>query len=400
MGGSVLYRRIGVLRRTAQKGSCPPRSAGGGTMHCAGGEEEEAVEATEMPTETRVLWGPVTKQVADAIGVPTAVASVLLRPSSATAEAAARMEALVPANILPTAGDTLKSLVARLAQSEYLHPKSVLSRGNGTGRRKYIDLNSTHYAQPRRVQWGAPMKVRRPQDEHESSSVCLPCYPHSYARSPLDTTCEVVPDAVNQLSLLLWKEARPFLAPNSTSAPPNYWEQCFYYTAFKGAMGRHRDNFRSEDLVSYLATKDTSVLTSAKYAQVPNSSVLIFTTGNAPMTLKLSYPSSRQTAGDTDKYLPHPKLSTKLSAGTLFILAPTDDLFFAHEVSFDAATLLKHGAGGYRIALVMRWIRDVHFQEFHGSGPSRKRLLVSPYMADAEDERQRKIMKKKRSRRK
>ena len=65
-------------------------------MHCAGGEEEEAVEATEMPTETRVLWGPVTKQVADAIGVPTAVASVLLRPSSATAEAAARMEALVP----------------------------------------------------------------------------------------------------------------------------------------------------------------------------------------------------------------------------------------------------------------------------------------------------------------
>ena len=139
-------------------------------MYC---DAEEAVEATKMPTEARVLWGPVTKQVADAIGVPTAVASVLLRPSSATAEAAARMEALVPANILPTAGDTLKSLVARLAQSEYLHPKSVLSRGNGTGRRKYIDLNSTHYAQPRRVQWGAPMKVRRPQDEHESSSVCL-----------------------------------------------------------------------------------------------------------------------------------------------------------------------------------------------------------------------------------
>ena len=158
-------------------------------MYC---DAEEAVEATKMPTEARVLWGPVTKQVADAIGVPTAVASVLLRPSSAKAEAAVRMEALVPVNILPTTGDNPKSLVARLAESEYLHPKSVLSRGNGTGQRKYIDLNSTHYAQPRRVQWGAPMKVRRPQDEHESSSVRLPCYPHSYARSPLDTTCEVV----------------------------------------------------------------------------------------------------------------------------------------------------------------------------------------------------------------
>ena len=88
-----------------QRGS-PPQSAGGGIMHCGCSEEEDAVEATKMPTERRVLWGPVTKQVTDAIGVPTAVASVLLRPSSATAEATARMEALVPVNILPTTGDT------------------------------------------------------------------------------------------------------------------------------------------------------------------------------------------------------------------------------------------------------------------------------------------------------
>ena len=66
-------------------------------MYC---DAEEAVEATKMPTETRVLWGPVTKQVADAIGVPTAVASVLLRPSSATAEAAARMDKLPAVPIL------------------------------------------------------------------------------------------------------------------------------------------------------------------------------------------------------------------------------------------------------------------------------------------------------------
>ena len=97
-------------------------------MHCAGVEEEEAAEATKAPTETKVLWGPVTKQVTDAIGAPAAVASVLLRTSSATAEVAARMKALVPVNILPTAGDTPKSLAARLAQSEYLHPKFVLSR--------------------------------------------------------------------------------------------------------------------------------------------------------------------------------------------------------------------------------------------------------------------------------
>ena len=87
-------------------------------MYC---DAEEAVEATKMPTEARVLWGPVTKQVADAIGDPTAVASVLLRPSSATAEATARMEALVPVNILPTSGDTPKSLVARLCLAPYVN---------------------------------------------------------------------------------------------------------------------------------------------------------------------------------------------------------------------------------------------------------------------------------------
>ena len=87
-------------------------------MHCAGVEEEEAAEATKAATETTVLWGPVTKQVTDAIGAAAAVASVLLRTSSATAEVAARMKALVPVNILPTAGDTPKSLAARLAQSE------------------------------------------------------------------------------------------------------------------------------------------------------------------------------------------------------------------------------------------------------------------------------------------
>ena len=160
------------------------------------------------------------------------------------------------------------------------------------------------------------------EDDNGEVSVHLPCYRHSYSRSPLESTCEVVPEAVNQLTQLLWKEARPFLAPNSMSTPPNYWEQCIYYTAFKGAMGRHRDNFKSHDLVSYLATKDASILTSAKYAQVPNSTVMIFTTGNAPMNLKLSYPRSCKNAGLVETYVTHPMLSVKLSHGTLLMFAP------------------------------------------------------------------------------
>ena len=365
-----------------------------------GADDAEAAEAWGSSVRERI-WGPVCGEHTHAIGAPAPVASVLLRPSSAAANLVKQMEALVPVELLPRSEDTQASLVARLAKSEYLHPKLVLSKGNGTGRHKYVDLNSTQYAQPRRVRWGAPMRdpwKKHSEDDNGEVSVHLPCYRHSYSRSPLESTCEVVPEAVNLRTQLLWKEARPFLAPNSMSTPPNYWEQCIYYTAFKGAMGRHRDNFKSHDLVSYLATKDASILTSAKYAQVPNSTVMIFTTGNAPMNFKLSYPVSCENAERIQTYVTHPMLNVKLSHGTLLMFAPTDDLFFCHEVAFDPSTLGECGASGYRIALVMRWIREEYFECFHCKGPSSKHLLVTPSMADAEDERKRQI--EKRSRRK
>ena len=249
------------------------------------------------------------------LGAPAAVASVLLPPSSIPVELMEQMHALIPVEVLPKEGDTPGSLAARLSENQYLHPKYVLNNGNGSGKQTYVQLNSTQYAQPRRVRWGLPKEIQWPEGEDGEAYASLPCYQHSYSRSPLETTCEVVPEIVNQLTQFLWKTAKPFLAPNSTCAPPNYWEQCIYYTAFKGAMGRHRDNFKSQDLVSYYASKDPSVLTTSKHAQVPNSSVMIFTTGNAPMTLKLSYPASRHTAGYKEMYLEHPSLCVKLSIG-------------------------------------------------------------------------------------
>ena len=116
------------------------------------------------------------------------------------------------------------------------------------------------------------------------------------------------------------------------------------------------------------------------------------------MNFKLSYPVSCENAERIQTYVTHPMLNVKLSHGTLFMFAPTDDLFFCHEVAFDPSTLGECGASGYRIALVMRWIREEYFECFHCKGPSSKHLLVTPSMADAEDERKRQI--EKRSRRK
>ena len=109
-----------------------------------GADDAEAAEAWGSSVRERI-WGPVCVEHTHAIGAPAPVASVLLRPSSAAANLVKQMEALVPVELLPRSEDTQASLVARLAKSEYLHPKLVLSKGNGTGRHKYVDLNSTQY---------------------------------------------------------------------------------------------------------------------------------------------------------------------------------------------------------------------------------------------------------------
>ena len=260
--------------------------------------DDAAAEQATVPKIAKRIWGPLTKDESETIGAPAAVASVLLQPRCIPLDLVQKVHSLVPVEVLPSTDVSKKELAARLGKSDYLHPILVLNKGNGSGKQTYVQLNNTEYAQPRRVRWGSPAG-----HNVEEELVCLPCYPQNYTRSPLDITCERVPEAIQELSLLLWKESLPFLAPNSASAPPNYWQQCIYYTAFNGAMGRHRDNYTTKDLAAYFESKDPSVLTRAtRHAQVPATSVMIYTIGNAPMTLSLSYPRSRAFVHDRKHY--------------------------------------------------------------------------------------------------
>ena len=167
-------------------------------------EASEHADESAGPRIARRIWGPVTKDVSESIGAPAAVASVQLQPRCIPFELLQEVHALVPVEVLPTAEDTKRSLAARLAKSDYLHPVLVLNKGNGTGKCKYVQLNRTEYSQPRRVRWGSPAGHKVEQD-----LVRLPSYPHNYTRSPLDITCEKVPEAIEKLSLLLWKESLP-----------------------------------------------------------------------------------------------------------------------------------------------------------------------------------------------
>ena len=169
---------------------------------------------------------------------------------------------------------------------------------------------------------------------------------------------EVMPPAIDELIEFAVQLARPFLTTPSLAQYPNSCELCIYYTAFGSKIGRHRDNFVSQDLTTYLRTRDASVLYTQRNSQLANSNVLILSLGNAPMVLQLSFPgvSAHDAAGKRSTYVEHPLFSVPCRFGTLFVFSPTDDLFYCHEAAFEPATLRRFGATGYRLAYVMRWL--------------------------------------------
>ena len=186
---------------------------------------------------------------------------------------------------------------------------------------------------------------------------CL-CYPHYYTKSPLLRMVEVMPPVIDELIAFAVRLARPFLTTPSLAQYPNSCELSIYYTAFGSKIGRHRDNFVSKDLTTYLRTREPSVLFEQRNSQLANSNVLILSMGNTPMVLQLSFPGARtrEDVGNRSTYVVHPIFSVPCAFGTLFVFSPTDDLFYCHEAFFEPATLSSFGTTGYRLAFVIRWL--------------------------------------------
>ena len=162
-----------------------------------------------------------------------------------------------------------------------------------------------------------------------------------------------------------------------------------YHTAFGGHIGRHRDNFTSKDLCNYLHTGDPSIAYNTENTQDAYTWVLIWTVGNAPMDMVLSFPRRAAEAHDRSKYDgTRPEITIRLSHGTLFIFSPLDDLFFCHEAHFPDEVLREMGATGYRAAFVMRWLSVERATKlFHVNGERDGMLKVDEHMKQAEADR-------------
>jgi hypothetical protein len=337
------------------------------------------------PACTR-LWGPVSEERARAIGALSAATSVLIKPDEVDENIEAAVAGLLPLHVLPSLSDSAESLRVRLSESDFLHEAWVLRDGHG--RRGYIRLNVTSYPQPRRVRWSKEI-ISEHVDSSADRIVGCVAYPHYYHRSPLDQTCEVMPAAVEQLVAWAHELAKPYLPLRLHASSPNACELNLYHTAFGGHIGRHRDNFTSKDLCNYLHTRDPSIAYNTENAQEAYTWVLIWTVGNAPMDMVLSFPRHAALAHDRSKYDGRrPEFTIRLSHGTLFIFSPLDDLFFCHEAHFPDEVLREKGATGYRASFVMRWLSVERATKlFHVNGERHAMLKVDEGMKLAEADR-------------
>ena len=228
----------------------------------------------------QLLWGPIdagksakagatypTSSIALAVAVPESLREAVL--------------AQVPYDVLPQAGDTVKSFVARLAACAWLEDSHVLKGGAGPQR---VRLNSTSYAQPRRRSYSAVVAPSY-EDEHGERVWDLLCYT-AYGRLPKDWEALPIPRPIYELGHLLWSIAFPVLTDVSKQSPPTGCQLLMYYTIFDSSMGRHRDNYTTQqmlDVASGAANMSEMVPTDSRQmdanSQQIGSNVLVYTEG-------------------------------------------------------------------------------------------------------------------------
>ena len=332
-------------------------------------------QAGETVPCAHVLWGPISPEASRRAGSAFPTSSVLLRPELPPGVVHAAT-AVVPDEVLPRPEDTEHTLKARLAQSTFLEDIHVLKGGRGPAR---VRLNATSYPQPRRRSWSHVVEEHGADQQTDDTCASLLSYT-AYGRLPSDWEAVAMPLPVEDLGVALWRVALPFLAKPSKRCPPTGCQLLLYYTLFCSAIGRHRDNYNSKQMVEVIKGKRSlASLVEGNHhggdanSQVVGSNVLVYTAGDADMTFALSFPQPSDYSASREEYVIHPIFCTTLGAGTLLVFSPVDDLFFCHEAFFG-----DH-KGNYRLAFVFRWLSQVRkFSTETG------KMVLSPELAQAQ----------------
>ena len=329
---------------------------------------ENASGRASIPIAHEVVWGPVRLEEARRCGAFVPCSSLLLAPvRNASMESLMHLAlAAIPPEILPRENDTTYTLIPRLDQSSFLD--DCLVRKGGFVGRSLQRLNATTYPQARTVSWAEPCEHSVGDEGRADAGVLLPFYLNPNRVSAEHVKCRAWPLVIKNLRDFCHALALPYFGEFSRNNKHNHVELKIYYTLLKSHIGRHRDNFDSRQLFKYLDTGTSPFMASPasrRLGQAMGSDVMIWTMGNAPMSLKLSFPAgkTKYAVQKTSEYILEPSFECECVDGTLFVFHCLDDLFFAHEAEFTPVALAEHPEDGYRLAFVFRNVSSL--AEFH-----------------------------------
>lgn len=211
------------------------------------------------PSECKAEWGPISSDLAERIGAPAPLRSVLVRPPTPDVERVVE-QALdeVPPDVYPVAGETAAELAQRLGQSKWLDD---LRAKKGGCHKQRVRVNETKYPQPRRKTWSILLNdcsavggtgVGRDSTGHHAHPATGRWLLALRSPPKAAESCEPMPSSVFALGVVLWRAAAAHLSEASRATPPNHCQLMLYYTLFKSDIKPHRDFYAGTTGSHYL----------------------------------------------------------------------------------------------------------------------------------------------------
>jgi hypothetical protein len=263
-----------------------------------------------------------------------------------------------PTDLIPTLTDTRESLYERIKASNYYDERYNMVNN----KLQSLNMNSK---QARRRTSSVVVKHAHPCDSIDGEGfgeAVMTLMAYGQYDGPYDSIrCVPLRNKNFALVLCCWIVTWPRLTDVCKRYPPNSLQIQTYYATFLSEIEKHRDNNSQKDLVRII-NGGTAEVPNKKYGAMKNSqifasNVIVYTTGNRPMTMSFWYSRTPEelTLDRGIHYRTNEDFQFQCMDGWLTVLDPIDDLLMCHDVKFKISNP-QDDVEGYRVAWIMRWL--------------------------------------------
>ena len=205
---------------------------------------------------------------------------------------------------------------------------------------------------------GEPYKIDDPEDPDHGREVTDQLSYQSFEMPTVWWNSRPMRQWMYAFVLEIWLTAWPVCTEISRRQPPTNIQSLAHAKVIGSGMNKHCDNRILQSVRNLKAGNDPFTEGDREYMGCPNSqldgsNVYIFTVGNEPMRMTLSYINpGRSPDQSTKQYIEINVYSMELCDGYLTVLDPIDDLCAVHAIKFprlELESMVERGPNGEEI---------------------------------------------------